>query len=262
VIDCFESALWKIDRARKHADDLEAEVRAFWETEPCEIEMMGAPNAGRVFCCVKHMSALPECIPLITGDAAHNIRAALDHFVWATASPQERGKHTYFPIWTSTRARTQDQWRKQVETQMRGASAELVEAVAKLEVWETGRDSLLWAIHELDRKDKHRLLLSVAVALSGINLDGDSYELSVAKKFSGGDPARPLALELFEWSPLEDGAEFSYPDGVVFGATRTTLSFDVMLAEPEMLRGKPAVTQLRILAGLAEKVVRELALLT
>src|SRR5207244_595450 len=101
------------------------------------------------------MSTLPECIPLITGDAAHNIRSALDHFAWAAASPQERGRHTYFPVWTSTPACTQGQWRRQVGSQMRGASAELIEAVVKLEAWETGHDSLLRAIHELDRKDKH-----------------------------------------------------------------------------------------------------------
>jgi hypothetical protein len=32
-----------------------------------------------------------------------------------------------------------------------------------------------------------------------------------------------------------------------------------MLGEPEMLRETSAITQLRILAGLAEKVVRDLA---
>jgi hypothetical protein len=30
MIDRFDSALWKVDRARKHADDLEMEVQAFW----------------------------------------------------------------------------------------------------------------------------------------------------------------------------------------------------------------------------------------
>jgi hypothetical protein len=102
------------------------------------------------------------------------------------------------------------------------ASAELIEAVVKLEAWETGRDSLLWAIHELDRVDKDRLLLSVAVTLTGIYLDGDSYELTVAKKFSGGDPAGPLALAPLRWTPLPKKAPspFSSPDGANLGPTR------------------------------------------
>lgn len=222
--------------------------------------MIGTPFAGHGFYRVKRLAALPESIPLIAGDAAHNIRSALDHFAWSAASPQERGTHTCFPVWNSATAYTRDKWQKQVGKQMRGASAALIEAVVKLEPWEAGRDSLLWAIHELDRVDKHRLLLPVAVALTRFSLDGESYELTVAKKFSGGDPAGPLALAPLRWTPLEEGPElFSSPDGADFGATRTALSFDVMLGEPEMLRDKPAITQLRILAGLAEKVVRDLA---
>jgi hypothetical protein len=206
------------------------------------------------------MAVFPESIPLIAGDAAHNIRSALDHFAWAAASPRERGVHTCFPVWNRRDARTDDEWRKQVARQMRGASANLIEAVMKLEAWPAGRDSLLWAIHELDRVDKHRLLLPVAVALTRIDLYGDSYELAVAKKFSGFDPAGPLALAPLRWTPLEDGAELpGFRDGGDFGATQTTLGIDMMLGEPEMLRDKSAITQLRILAGLAEKVIRDLA---
>lgn len=260
MVDPFESSLWKIERARKHADDLEAEVSSFWAADPCEIETVGTPFAGRGFYRVKRMAALPEIIPVIAGDAAHNIRSSLDHFAWAAASPQERGVHTCFPVWNSSGIRTHDKWQKQVVQQMKGASAELIEAMVKLEAWQDGRDSMLWAIHELDRVDKHRILLSVAVVLTGIALDGDSYEITVAKKFSGVDPSRPLALEPARWIPVEAGGElFGTPDGTDLGATRTTLSFDVMLGEPEMLRGRSAVTQLRILAELAEKVIHDLA---
>jgi hypothetical protein len=93
------------------------------------------------------------------------------------------------------------QWQRQVSQQMNGASAELIEAVIKLEAWETGRDSLLWAIHELDRVDKHRLLLPTVVVFTGISLDGDSYELTVVKKFSGVEAARPLVLAPRQWTP-------------------------------------------------------------
>jgi hypothetical protein len=208
---------------------------------------------------VKRMAALPECIPLIAGDAAHNVRSALDHFAWAAASPRERGVRTCFPVWNSVGVLTADKWQKQVARQMKGVSAELIEAVVKLEAWPAGRNSLLWAIHELDRVDKHRLLLSVVVVLTQIELDGDSYELSVVKKFSGFDLSRPVALEPLRWTPLKEGTELlGFPNGADFGVTQTTLSLDMMLAEPEMLRDNSAISQLRILAGLAEKVIRDL----
>ena len=260
MTDRFESALRKVDRARKHADDLEAEVRAFWAGDPYEVETVGGPLAGGGSYRVKRTIPLPEVVPLIAGDAAHNIRSALDHLAWAAVAPPERSVRTCFPIWNSTAARTPDKWRNQVDRQLKGASSDLIEAVTKLEPWQAGRDSLLWAIHELDRVDKHRLLLSVAVALTGIGLDGDSYELAVAKKFSGGDPAKPLALEPIKWTPLEEGTVlFGSPSD--FGATGATLTFDVMLGEHQMPRERSAITQLRILAGAAEKVIRDLALL-
>jgi hypothetical protein len=187
----------------------------------------------------------------------------MDHFAWSAASPQQRGVHTCFPVWNSSRMRTHEKWQKQVAEQMSGAPAGLVEAILKLEAWQDGRDSLLWAIHELDRVDKHRILLSVAVALAGVDLDGDSYELAITKKYSGFDPGNPLPLEPIRWTPIEEGVKLlESPGGADFGSIRSTLRFGVMLGEPEMLRGRSAVTQLRILAGLAEKVIRDLVALS
>jgi hypothetical protein len=127
MIERFESALWKIDRAQKHADDLEAEVRSFWAADPYEIEAVG-PSAAPGSYRVKRIAALPESIPLIAGDTAHNIRSALDHFAWAAASPQERGVHTCFPVWNSVGARTDGKWQKLVVRQMKWSSPELIEA--------------------------------------------------------------------------------------------------------------------------------------
>jgi hypothetical protein len=260
MIDRFDSALWKVDRARKHADDLEMEIRAFWDADPFEVEMVGNPLAGQGFFRVKRMAAVPECIALIAGDAAHNVRSALDHFAWAAVSPGERGRQTYFPVWSSSPAPPPAKWRKQVSQQMNGATAELIEAVQKLEAWETGRDSLLWVIHELDRVDKHRLLLPVAVAFTGIGLDGDSYELTVVKKYSGVKAARPLVLAPREWIPLKEGKILiNSPDGAGLSAAKATLTFDLTLGEPARMREESAVTWFRILAGLAEKVIRDLA---
>jgi hypothetical protein len=72
VIDRFDSALWKVDRARRHANDLEMEIRAFWAADPFEMEMVGNPLAGQGFFRVKRMAAVPERIALIAGDAAYN----------------------------------------------------------------------------------------------------------------------------------------------------------------------------------------------
>ena len=256
----FGSALSKISRARKLVDDLEAEIGAFWDARPCELEIVASQSVGEGSFRVKRMRAVPDSIPLIMGDAAHNLRSALDHFAWAAVWAQDRGTRTYFPVWGKTAAPGPGEWREYVCRQLKGAPAGLIEAIAKLEAWETGRDSLLWPIHELDRIDKHRLLLSVAVAVTGIGLDGDSYELAVVKKYSGMDKSGPLLLELRQWTPVEEGVVL-FGSPADFAATEATFFFDVTLSEPMMLRDKPAVTWLRLLADRAETVITDLACL-
>jgi hypothetical protein len=55
MIDRFESALWKVDRARKHADDLEAEVCSFWAADPYDIEKVGySIRRSRLLPCQAH----------------------------------------------------------------------------------------------------------------------------------------------------------------------------------------------------------------
>lgn len=260
--DRFESAWQKIQRARKHADDLEVEVSAFWAADPCEIEMVGTPMTGPGSYRVTRISALPESIPLIAGDAAHNIRSALDHFACAAVPSPDRA--TAFPVWSTSKgtARTPTiaDWRRTVDRKLRGASPGLIQAFLKLEAWETGSDNLLWAIHELDRVDKHRLLLSVAVVNTRIGLDGDSYALATVKKYSGLSPDQPVALEPIRWTPLINGSVlFNVADCSVFGAANARFSFDVTLGEPKLLKGQSAVVQLRLLAGVAEKVITSLA---
>lgn len=252
------SALSKVGRARKLADELEAEIGAFWDAHPCELEIAGGQSAREESFRVKRMRAVPDSIALIMGDAAHNLRSALDHFAWAAVSAQDRGTRTYFPIWGKTAVPGPDEWREQVCRQLKGTPAGLIDAVAQLEPWDMGRDSLLWAIHELDRIDKHRLLLSVAVAVTGIGLDGDSYELAVAKKYSGMNEHGPLLVEPRQWTPVEEGAVL-FGSPADFAATEATFFFDITFSEPVMLRDKPAVTWLRLLADRAATVITDLA---
>jgi hypothetical protein len=84
VSDQFNSAWLKLVRARKHIDDLEAEILAFWASNPYLIEEVGSPKTDlgsyRIGGTPKPP---PDVIPLITGDAAHNLRSALDHFACA-----------------------------------------------------------------------------------------------------------------------------------------------------------------------------------
>jgi hypothetical protein len=202
----FRSAWLKIDRARKHADDLEGEIRAYWETSPVSIHGAGVvltENGGtgaRIFS-VKNIKPLPESIALLVGDAAHNIRSALDHFAWVAV--RNPGRDTTFPIWSQEDVPEAGKWQKKVRKDLMGASPALQADVLRLQPWPTGSDSQLWYIHELDRIDKHRLLIAVAAANTGV-----VFEVPPIFNPVPGlrPPAMPVAVPPRQWTPLEAGA--------------------------------------------------------
>jgi hypothetical protein len=71
------------------------------DVNPFEVEMVGTPLTGSGSFQVWRMAAVPESIPLITGDAAHNIRSALDHLAWSAVPLPQRRRQTCFPVWTN-----------------------------------------------------------------------------------------------------------------------------------------------------------------
>src|SRR5436190_7698325 len=108
--DRFASVWHKIQRAKKHTDDLETEIIAFWDIKPYEIETQGNPKAGPGSYRIKGTpKPLPESIPLIVGDAAHNLRSALDHFACGAVSTVTG--NTAFPVWRANRTPTSADWK-------------------------------------------------------------------------------------------------------------------------------------------------------
>ena len=175
-------------------------------------------------------------IALTAGDAAHNIRSVLDHFAWAAVPASAQSTRTCFPVGTAA-TRDPASWRRHVEQRLEGASPELISAVTVMEPWEGGKDENLWAVHELDRVDKHRLVLSAAVTLGRIELHGDSWELATVKKYTGYDPDGPLPLEPAEWTPVQEGTVLGIPvPAPELEGTEATLRFDIVLAELPTLR--------------------------
>lgn len=259
--DRFDSAFLKIKRARKHVDDLEAEVDNFWSSGHCLINKVEPSRSIAARYQITRIDKLPETIPLIVGDAAHNIRSALDHFAFAAV--QNPNRNTTFPIWSKPNVPTPEEWLKTVKDKLRRASPELLQAIQQLEPWETGDDSHVWAIHELDRVDKHRLLISVAAANNLIILEGEGSNFETVKKFSGyAHGRRPMALEPTKWLPLEVGTTIFNAEGFGdFGITDAQFSLVVALEEPDILRGQVAVSQLRGLATAAEHLMKSLAML-
>src|ERR1022692_1739335 len=82
----FASCWLKIGRAEKHAEFLYSDIKLWVDSHPHVITRKCNPNGSR------HWEVLTVKIPprldhwaLAVGDCVHNLRSALDHFVYAAA---------------------------------------------------------------------------------------------------------------------------------------------------------------------------------
>src|SRR6266568_3415667 len=107
----------KVERAKKHLADLEAEIQTFKDSDPYTIQVEREQQTGHSIHRLASVSEIPTVVTAITGDTLYNLRAALDHLAYQLAianGTSDEGvlKRTYFPIFDSAARYHADKGRK------------------------------------------------------------------------------------------------------------------------------------------------------
>ena len=156
----------KLGRARAHLAELEKDTQAYLASDPFEVYADAEPDRGPITYRVHVRAEPPEHLGLLLGDALHNARTALDHVVCRLV--EDGGgtvtQDTMFP----TNRKSSD-WPKTVKKKLAGASAAARAAVMATNAY-PGGDNQLWALHQLDISDKHKVLIPVAMHLGAVNM--------------------------------------------------------------------------------------------
>ncbi|MGV0797172.1 hypothetical protein ABQF26_09415 [Mycolicibacterium elephantis] len=108
----MRSAFAKLNRAKRHRDELRADVEAFRARNPHDWIMQqssyrDAQDRLAISIVVKVNEEKPESWPVMVGDVLTNLRAALDHSIFGhaaarmTLTPQQE-RDMYFPILTDS----------------------------------------------------------------------------------------------------------------------------------------------------------------
>lgn len=155
----FDGPRLKIKRADHHIEKLNNVVRDYIQSDFYSLGIEKNPDGGNVFR-FKQIKALPEEIPLLIGDAIHNLRSALDLLACeiVTTAGGAPSRWTHFPIRDS---------RKEVEDAIKGgeikiAGSDIIALILdSIQPYKGGND-FLSALHNLDIIDKHRLLIPIA----------------------------------------------------------------------------------------------------
>jgi hypothetical protein len=163
MADRIQSVRLKIERAKEHITQLERAISEFRDSHPYTLVPKQKPEIEHTALCVGEVLPVPGRISTIIGDTVHNLRSSLDYLAWQLieAGGGTPGRGTYFPISESVEKYTSAIAKGTIKGMPTGA-CKLVEAGQR---YVTGDDTL-WHIHELDRSDKHRLLITATTSLN------------------------------------------------------------------------------------------------
>jgi hypothetical protein len=188
----FSAPNTKIQRARKHLAELEAEVATFLAGGPAKFKVELATKDGILgFQIQADISGPPESMSAVVGDVIHNLRAALD----LTACEMVRAagqndKDVYFPFSESADELDNMMFKKHFDR----AGAGAVTLLRSLKPYKDG-NAALRVIHDLDIQDKHRALIPQVMGTASpiIRLwdDDRSYNPTVV-----GNPAAASEIKL------------------------------------------------------------------
>jgi hypothetical protein len=246
------SSLMKINRARKHIQDLRSEIDAFFTTKPYAIATRREAETRRLIYYLANVAETPVTISAVAGDVFQNLRSALDHlafqlYVVGTGS-SAGARHVYFPI-ADDASRYKQESRRKTE----GMRKEAVDALAALESYKDGNGHGLWRLHRLNNVDKHRFLIAVGSAFRSVGIDFPSFENFPEIKFprlylKPADRLFPLKAgsDLFVDTPDADPKEMPFV-------------FEIALGEPGIAEGEPLVDLLEETAIRVEKTVLSFA---
>lgn len=175
----------KLYRAKEHIAELERILRTFLDSSPYEVTINHNYATRKMEWILVRDTPVPPNVSTVAGDAIQNLRSTLDHLAWqlVLSNNQTPTNITGFPIAASLQEYTSRKVRRKVE----GMQPDVIAAIDRLRPYSDG-NALLWRLHSLNNRDKHRLLLSAASAVTLHHLLPSQRE-ELARIYRGSDPS-------------------------------------------------------------------------
>jgi hypothetical protein len=231
----LRSSFRKLNWAKEHIDNLgRARVSFLGRNSYYGIPKFN-PETNRTQFILQSVPDIPSDIPLLLGDAAHNLRTALDHLASALArSNNIPDSKVYFPI-----CETADVYKAKSEGKAKGIPPEAKKLIDRLKP-HGGDDGnhLLWGLHQLDIIDKHRLVLTTTLKTGGwsvsLNQSSTEYRFEFLAALKTGDII-----------------------GDVVGKSDRQMSItpDIAFGEPEAFAGEAIFPTMTILAQYVGEII-------
>ncbi len=247
----------KLERAEQHIFNL----KEFWNRfrdDAYPILHQDTPDGAYRMYYLGNVAPIDADIPLIAGDAIHNLRSALDHLAYrlVCVGTDSSGPfdHVYFP--TGERPR---KFKARVRTIRKCLQPDAVKALTEVQAYPGGAGDALWNLHQLDIIDKHHLLLTLAAqnrfhSMSPAEIAEIRYQFKIplANIPEANDPFMFLKSGMPRF-PLEANTVL---DILPISEVHENIQFPIEIAfgEPEIVKGKSVIETLHQTASLVRNM--------
>ena len=155
----FDGAALKVERAKSHIDEIE-DILSNIQAPESEPFILTRDSGGRYILKLSALGHRGRYIPVMLGDALHNLRSALDH-VWTALDRELTGRESKacFPF-ERTRGGVKVKVEESIVFRKIPKVRELV--LDKVKTYSTdGGDHVLWSLTKLNNIDKHNTLVPI-----------------------------------------------------------------------------------------------------
>jgi hypothetical protein len=252
----LDSLVLKIERAKKHILELESEYERFRRETPYSIGLKDDPQTGDRVYRLAAVKPIPKAFSAIIGDVLNNLRACLDHAVYAMVQVGKPSavdpRAIFFPICGSS-----TEYKTRFARVIPGLRQDAVKAIDTVAPYVGGAGEYYWHLARLNNIDKHRLLLTIWGSFHGHTIL-PSQRKWVAE-FQEKDPAE-LRTSFMALNPrvhlLNVGdVLLTIPKAEV--EENMQFLIDIAFAEPDICRGNPVIETLHEFRNLIHHLIFE-----
>lgn len=252
--ELLRGPLLKLERAKQHVNDLNRQVNEYLSGNPFQLRIRESKKPPQRLVYIKADAPIPDSFSLIIGDAAHNLRSALDHLCFAMVDGKApKPDRVGFPF----AKRGAEGLSGAINTrQMNVAPKYVVDEFHALKPYPHG-DDYLFAVSALNERDKHHFILTVGLGMQ-FSATALVYLLG-----NGGEDLLPAGLGRGAWlesvgdwvralEPDEVDREFDEP-------SKYQPPFTVGFGQEEFLVNVHVVDALKKMTVATERAIRRLA---
>lgn len=236
----FRSAKLKIERANQHIGELASALGFFVQTDFHRLSIEKNAEGSDVLT-FEAVGSFPPQVPMLIGDALHNLHSALDHVAYeiVAATGATPSREVAFPF-AGSRDKLVEALREG-EVQAAAGRGLVDHIIDTVRPYKGGNDAL-YGLHRLDIVDKHQLLVPLVyvAALLNVSAEDSNRNRFQIGRLSVGQGGKLNAIATAGTMKITD-------HGVP--------AFAIVLDKGEAFEGEPVLSTLQQLSQLVAGVV-------